>query len=323
MPVFPQRKWLVVALRTGRLANRIVLFANVIAFAEEHGYQVLNPAFQTYAALFVSTRDTLLCPYPPPAPRRPSRGRDAAYGTLRFTRLLYHMAFQLSRPVNRVPGLAPWIRGIESAVGPHGVELTAPPVYKQIRETRIALLRGWEFRGTVGVTRYADRIRAYFTPTTANRAAVAARVADARQGCNLLIGVSPTPRRLRRLYGGALYSIPSIATETLWRHCRRVTAANAWGSWYVPTRPSGSRTSPGCRSHSGAVSRSRISTPWPPATGWWVPQARSLSGHLFTAGPPVLHPRPDGKPRRRGFRRRVAGTRGMRLSEVKRVKHYY
>ena len=55
-----------VALRTGRLANRIVLFANVIAFAEEHGYEVLNPAFQTYAALFESTRDTLLCPYPPP-----------------------------------------------------------------------------------------------------------------------------------------------------------------------------------------------------------------------------------------------------------------
>ena len=129
MPRFTQRKWLVVALRTGRLANRIVLFANVIAFAEEHGCKVLNPAFQTYAALFESTRDTLLCPYPPPAPRRPSRGRNAVYGTLRFTRLLYHMAFRLSRPVNRIPGLAPWIRGIESPVGPHGVELTAPPVY--------------------------------------------------------------------------------------------------------------------------------------------------------------------------------------------------
>ncbi|CAN5801354.1 hypothetical protein BH20PSE1_BH20PSE1_17350 [soil metagenome] len=189
MPRFPQRKWLVVALRTGRLANRIVLFANVIAFAEEHGCKVLNPAFQTYAALFESTRDTLLCPYPPPAPRRPSRGRDTVYGTLRFTRLLYHMAFQLSRPVNRVPGLAPWIRGIESPVGPHGVELTAPLVYEQIRETRITLLRGWEFRDTAGVTRYADRIRAYFTPITAHRAAVAARVAAARQECNLLIGV--------------------------------------------------------------------------------------------------------------------------------------
>ena len=42
MPRFPQRKWLVVALRTGRLANRIVLFANVIAFAEEHGYAHLR-----------------------------------------------------------------------------------------------------------------------------------------------------------------------------------------------------------------------------------------------------------------------------------------
>ncbi|MGH8655488.1 MAG: alpha-1,2-fucosyltransferase [Gammaproteobacteria bacterium] len=177
------------ALRTGRLANRIVLFANVIAFAEERGYRVLNPAFQTYAALFESTRDTLLCPYPPPPPRRPSRGRDAVYGTLRFTRLLYHMAFQLSRPVNRVPGLAPWIRGIESPGGSRGVDLTAPPISKQIRETRITLLRGWEFRDTVGVTRYADRIRTYFTPTTGYRAAVATRVAAARQGCNLLIGV--------------------------------------------------------------------------------------------------------------------------------------
>ncbi|MGH8659345.1 MAG: alpha-1,2-fucosyltransferase [Gammaproteobacteria bacterium] len=69
------------------------------------------------------------------------------------------------------------------------MELTAPPVYEQIRKTRVTLLRGWEFRDTVGVTRYADRIRAYFTPTTVHRAAVAARVAAARQGCDLLIGV--------------------------------------------------------------------------------------------------------------------------------------
>jgi hypothetical protein len=189
MPVFPQGKWLVVALRTGQLANRIILFANVIAFAEERGYRVLNPAFQTYAALFESTRDTLLCPYPPPPPRRLSRGRDAVYGALRFTRLLYHIAFRLTRLVNKVPRLTPWICGIESSVGPRGVDLTAPPVYEQIRETRIALLRGWEFRDTVGITRHADRIRAYFTPTTGHRAAVAARVAAARQGCNFLIGV--------------------------------------------------------------------------------------------------------------------------------------
>lgn len=182
-------KWLVVALRTGRLANRIVHFANVIAFAEERGYRVLNPAFQTYAALFESTRDTLLCPYPPPPPRHLSRGRNAVYSTLRFTRLLYHTAFQLARFVNRVPRLAPWIRGIESPIGPRGVDLTAPLISEQIRETRIALLRGWEFRDAVGVTRHAHRIRAYFTPTTGHRAAVAARVAAARQRCDLLIGV--------------------------------------------------------------------------------------------------------------------------------------
>src|ERR671914_2457428 len=230
MPVFPQGKWLVVALRTGQLANRIILFANVIAFAEEHGYRVLNPAFQTYAALFESTRDTLLCPYPPPPPRRLSRGRDAVYGTLRFTRLLYHIAFRLTRLVNKVPRLAPWICGIESPVGPRGVDLTAPPIYEQIRETRIALLRGWEFRDTVGVTKHANRIRAYFTPTARHRAAVAARVAAARQGCNLLIGVHVRHGDYVNYMAGRYFYSLDRYRDSL-RACRGLSTARPGGFW--------------------------------------------------------------------------------------------
>src|ERR1035438_5452553 len=73
-PVLPARsgagKLLIVGLRCGRLANRLALFANLIAFAEEHGHRVINFTFHSYAALFEATRRDVFCRYP--AATRPS-----------------------------------------------------------------------------------------------------------------------------------------------------------------------------------------------------------------------------------------------------------
>jgi hypothetical protein len=57
-------KTLVIAFRTGRLGNRLVLFAHVIGFAAEHGCRVVNFAFHSYAHLFENTRRDLYCRYP-------------------------------------------------------------------------------------------------------------------------------------------------------------------------------------------------------------------------------------------------------------------
>ena len=54
----------IISGRCGRLANRIVLFANFIALAAERGYRVMNPTFHSYATLFETTRRDIYCQYP-------------------------------------------------------------------------------------------------------------------------------------------------------------------------------------------------------------------------------------------------------------------
>ena len=57
---------LIISAKSGQLGNRLLLFANFIAFAIEHNLTVLNPAFEEYAEYFVDTASDFLCCYPPP-----------------------------------------------------------------------------------------------------------------------------------------------------------------------------------------------------------------------------------------------------------------
>ncbi|MDZ7958871.1 MAG: alpha-1,2-fucosyltransferase [Aulosira sp. DedQUE10] len=55
---------LVISAKSGQLGNRLLLFANFIAFAIENNLTVLNPAFEDYAEFFDSTSKDILCCYP-------------------------------------------------------------------------------------------------------------------------------------------------------------------------------------------------------------------------------------------------------------------
>jgi len=197
--------WLVIALRTGRLANRLILFANVIAFAKERDYRVLNPAFQTYAGMFERTRPTVLSPYPAPPPHPVRSLLLPFFAAIRWTRLPYHVAFGLTRAVNRYPRLTPWIRGIESPVVPATYELGSPAVSCLIEGSRLVLLRGWGFRDTVGVPKHGKLIRAFFVPVARHQDAVAAILRRARADCDLLVGVHVRHGDYRGFLSGRYY----------------------------------------------------------------------------------------------------------------------
>src|SRR5580700_2068789 len=62
-------KLFVFGLRTGRMANRLILFANFIAVAEEQGHRIINFTFHSYADFFETTRRDIYCRYPVPRRR--------------------------------------------------------------------------------------------------------------------------------------------------------------------------------------------------------------------------------------------------------------
>ena len=83
-------KLFIIALRCGRLANRLSLFANFIALAEHQGHRVINFTFHSYAKLFETTRRDIYCQYPVPSRRSWLEAVPGAAYLLRTTRILYH-----------------------------------------------------------------------------------------------------------------------------------------------------------------------------------------------------------------------------------------
>ncbi|MEI6196457.1 MAG: hypothetical protein WCS42_19225, partial [Verrucomicrobiota bacterium] len=56
-------KLFTIGLRCGRLANRMILFANFVALAEEQGHRLINFTFHSYSELFEGTRGNIYCRY--------------------------------------------------------------------------------------------------------------------------------------------------------------------------------------------------------------------------------------------------------------------
>src|SRR5437870_99845 len=87
----PDQKLFVIAFRCGRLANRLALFANFIAFAEEHHCRVMNFTFHSYAHLFETTRRDIYCRYPVAAKRSWLDVVPGAGPLIRGTRIFYRV----------------------------------------------------------------------------------------------------------------------------------------------------------------------------------------------------------------------------------------
>lgn len=201
------RKRLVIARRTGRLANRLILFSNVIAFAEERGYRVINPAFQSYSHLFEGTRDDmLLCPYPRPAREGRCLGPGrVACESLRRSRILYHLTMHFSALLGRVPFLRGWLVTVTPSVYGRAVELSDPEILARFGHAKVVFLYGWEFRHSAGVERHAERIRRYFTPIRPHRSAIDGLVRRARAHYDLLIGMHVRRGDYRQYMGGRYF----------------------------------------------------------------------------------------------------------------------
>src|SRR5882672_9064586 len=85
------QKLFTIASRSGRLANRLITFANLIALAEEQGHRVVNFTFHSYSDLFEATRQNLRCEYPAPKRRHWLDVIPGVGAAIRRTRIFYHV----------------------------------------------------------------------------------------------------------------------------------------------------------------------------------------------------------------------------------------
>ena len=181
-------KLLVVGFRTGRMGNRLVLFANVIGFAAEHGYRVVNVAFHSYAHLFVNTRRDIYCRYPVARPRSLFDVIPGVALAIRKTRIFYQFIRRASEWNDRFPILGKCVFTLREIPG-QTIFLDTPEVQSRMADAKVVFVHGWRIRAPESVRRHADLIREYFRPIAEYEQAARQAVERLRQKADVVVGV--------------------------------------------------------------------------------------------------------------------------------------
>ena len=211
----PDHKILVVGFRTGRLGNRLTLFANVIGFAAEHGHRVVNVAFHSYAHLFETTRRDIYCRYPVPRRRSLFDVIPGVAPALRKTRFLYHCIHQASKLNHRFPILGRKVLTLRE-VSSQTIVLDSPEVRSRMADAKIVFVHGWRIRAPQSVRRQADIIRDYFRPIAGLEQASRQPVDGLRQKADVVIGVHVRLGDNWKWHGGKYYF--PVSQYVTWMH---------------------------------------------------------------------------------------------------------
>jgi hypothetical protein len=208
-------KLLVVGFRTGRLGNRLTLFANVIGFAAEYGHRVVNPAFHTYAHLFETTRRDIYCRYPVAKHRSLFDVIPGVAPAIRKTRILYHCVHQASKLNHRFPILGKNLFTLRE-VSNETIVLDAPEVQARFAGAKVVFVHGWRIRAPESVRRQANLIREYFRPIAEFEQASHQPVERLRQKADVVIGVHVRLGDNWKWHGGK-YFFP-VSQYVTWMH---------------------------------------------------------------------------------------------------------
>lgn len=183
------QKLFMIGRRVGRLANRLIIFANVIALAEEQGHRVINFSFHCYSDLFEETRQNFCCEYPP---TKRKHWLDTIPGVGRWIRkkqIPYYLTRYASMVNKRLPIFGKSVVTLRELPDRHTTLLDGPEVQEKIRPARIVFVYGWWLRAPDLVRKHKEKIRNYFRPL--EKWAVASRetVDRLRRNADIVVGV--------------------------------------------------------------------------------------------------------------------------------------
>jgi hypothetical protein len=173
-----------------QLANRLFLFAHLLACAREHGVRLVNAGFEEYADYFEATSQDLWCGYPP---RRsvlsPSPARRARLG-----RFMKRVALSLEAgKLRRFAGLrfrvlrSGYVSTLTDLEG--WIDLRGESFQNTLRHLQVIFFLGPLFRDFGSFGRHADAIREYFRPQLRHRQGVEAVLRRSQGEGAPLVGV--------------------------------------------------------------------------------------------------------------------------------------
>jgi len=186
----PQKpKLFTIGLRCGRLANRMILFANFVALAEEQGHRLINFTFHSYSELFEGTRENVYCRYPRPKRRSWLDVVPGVAAFLRKTRIPYHLTRAVAALNERFPIFGGAVQTLHELPGTKITLLDGPEYQEKIRPARVVFVYGWWLRTPSLVKKHGDKIRAFFKPVEKFETASREAIEPLRREADVVIGV--------------------------------------------------------------------------------------------------------------------------------------
>jgi hypothetical protein len=182
-------KKIIISFRTGRLANRLILFAQFIALAEERGWQVSNVNFHSYAEFFKNPRRDIYCRYPVAKKRSWLDLIPGLAPAIRKTRIFSNLIRYAGLHLHQIPFLKKSAVLLREKADWEVMDLDGENFANQTRAAKIIFVHGWKFRATNLVERHAQKIRDYFEPLDKFENAAREIVGTLRREADIVVGV--------------------------------------------------------------------------------------------------------------------------------------
>lgn len=203
---------LVICDSYGRIGNRLLLNAHVLACALENKVTCINPCLDEYAHYFSATVSDPLCRLPRMA--KPSGGQHNP------SRLRHRYANFFKYLGRKLPASLPFVRKMTSTDETLETRLDSPAFRSMLQQPGWCLLQGFFFRDYFALAKHRQQICSQFELVEHHAQTVQAAAAAARDDKDcILIGVHMRKGDYRNWLGGRYYFDDAQYAQVLARAC--------------------------------------------------------------------------------------------------------
>ena len=204
----------IIGNKSGKLGNRLFVFAHLIANAIEHSYGVSNPSFYDYSHYFANMQDDFFCRYPARKSRLKSR---------KFLQNLYLKTLNGSVGLCRKMGFrlldCDLLKVTANGHDDDNYHLSSPQFIAKREASRHLLVKGWAIRDFPNLEKHADHVRRFFEPAQPHIANISRLMEKAREDCDLLVGVHIRQGDYKKWLNGKYFFSSEEYASIMRRYC--------------------------------------------------------------------------------------------------------
>jgi hypothetical protein len=186
---------IIIASKPGQLGNRLFVFAHCISWSIENNIKILNPSFDEYAPYFTSTKDNLICSFPP---------RKSYLSNKFLKKFFFVFYYYLTRIVIRLKIKSNFIYGLH--IDWHErIDLGDNDFINLAKRTKYLFMQGWKIRDSKAVEKHSDFIKEFFTPIPEHKNKVSELISLITKQCQILIGIHIRQGDYKKFEKGKFY----------------------------------------------------------------------------------------------------------------------